>query len=284
MKLFQGSDDFVLPDITSFAAPVLRILDQVADRQPHIGFDRWEHPDHPASPADLHVQPLLSVRRGDSLLVDLGKIEKRERVVQSLFQTPDRLGKALFVVVDQSGRGPTGTFFIRLQPDLFQMSRKTGFLPMRHPGQDVPHEVDLAALPGGAQPFLSDGGLDARMGVRNNQSRPFHSPFLEILEKRTPAVLGLVEHRLHSQDFAISGLIYTAGDQYGYGNDSSLDPNLLVESVDPDDRVLLLQRPGAKRFHLGVQFPVKLGDLGRRDVLDAHKLGPVARFSVLKLR
>ena len=40
----------------------------------------------------------------------------------------------------------------------------------------------LQALPGGAQPFLSDGGLDARMGVRNNQSRPFHSPFLEILE------------------------------------------------------------------------------------------------------
>ena len=49
--------------------------------------------------------------------------------------------------------------------------------------------------------------------------------------------------------------------------------NLLVEGVDPDNRVLLLQGPGAECLHLGVQIPVELGDLGGRDVLDAHGAG-----------
>ena len=116
------------------------------------------------------------------------------------------------------------------------------------------------------------------MSIGDHQGRPFHSPALEILEKRAPAVLRFVEHRLHGQDFTISRLIDAAGDHHGHGNNPALDADLLVESIDPDDRVLLLQRPGAKRFHLGVQFPVEFGDLGGRDVLDAHRLGQPLDF------
>jgi len=96
------------------------------------------------------------------------------------------------------------------------------------------------------------------MSIGDHQGRPFHSPFLEILEKQAPAVLGFVKHRLHSQDFAISGLVHPAGDHHGHGNDSSFDPDLLVESVDPDDRVFFLQGPRAKGFDLGIQLSVKL--------------------------
>jgi|GEM_PF-6069885 len=48
---------------------------------------------------------------------------------------------------------------------MFQVSREAALFPVKHLGQDIPHEVDLAALPGGAQPFLPDRSIDAGMGA-----------------------------------------------------------------------------------------------------------------------
>jgi hypothetical protein len=60
MKPVQGSRDLVLPDVTEFARPVLRVFDEIADRQPDVAFDRGEDPHDPASTADLHAQPFLT--------------------------------------------------------------------------------------------------------------------------------------------------------------------------------------------------------------------------------
>lgn len=68
MKPVQGPEDFVLPDVAAFAPPVLRVFDEVADRQSDIGFERGEHADHATTATDLHVQPLLAVGRGNPLL------------------------------------------------------------------------------------------------------------------------------------------------------------------------------------------------------------------------
>jgi hypothetical protein len=89
MEPVQGPEGFVLPDIAAFTPPVLRVFDEIADRQPDIGFDGREHAHHPASAADLHVQPLLPVGRGDPLLVDLREVIERERVLEALFQATD---------------------------------------------------------------------------------------------------------------------------------------------------------------------------------------------------
>ncbi len=165
MKPIQGSEGLVLSDIAAFGLPVFRVLDQITDRQPQIALNRGEHPDHPAPPPDLHVQPFLPVGRGDPLLINLGEVVEREGVIETLFQAANRLGEPLLVVVYKGRSRPPGALFIRFEPDLLQMSREVALLPMRHVGQDVAHEMDLAALPGGAQPLLPDRSLDARVGV-----------------------------------------------------------------------------------------------------------------------
>jgi hypothetical protein len=81
MEFIQRPEDLVLPDVAAFAPPVLRVLDEIADRKADIGRDRREHAHNPAAPADLHVQLLLAVDQGDPLLVDLGEVVKRERVL-----------------------------------------------------------------------------------------------------------------------------------------------------------------------------------------------------------
>ena len=181
IKPVQGSKDLVLPDVATFAPPVLRVFDEIADRQADIRFDRREHAHNPAPPADLHVQPLLAVGRGDPLLVDLGEVVERERVLEALFQAADRIGEPFPVVFDEGCGRPSGAFLIGFEPDLLQMSRKAAFLPMRDLGQDVPHEVDLAALPGCAQPLLPGRGRDASVGVGDAESCSFHPPALALL-------------------------------------------------------------------------------------------------------
>jgi len=83
--------------------------------------------DHVASPADLPVQPIYPVRRGDFLLVNLGKRIERERVLKPFFQASDRLGEPLLVVLDQSGSRTVSALFIGLKPELLQMATKRLF-------------------------------------------------------------------------------------------------------------------------------------------------------------
>ena len=66
MEPVQGPERLVLPDVTAFIRPVLGVFDEIADRQPDVALDRGEDPDHPAPPADLHVQPLLAGGRATS--------------------------------------------------------------------------------------------------------------------------------------------------------------------------------------------------------------------------
>ncbi len=273
MEPVQRSEDFVLSDVAPLVLPVLRVLDEIADRQSEVARDRGEHSDHPAPPADLHVQPLLPVGRGDPLLVDLREVIERERVLEPLFQTARGLGESLPVIVDESGGRPFGALFIRLEPDLLQMGREPRFFPMGHLGQDVPHEVDLAALPRGAQPFLPDRGLEAGVGVGDAERRPLHAPGLELAEKEAPGVLRLVKHGLHSQDLPRTGLVDAAGDHHGHRDHSPLNADLLVQGVDPEERILLVQGPALKIGELRVELLVELRDLGGGDVLDAHRMG-----------
>ena len=71
MEPIQGPQGLILSDMAAFTPLVLRVFDEIADRQPDIGFDGREDAHHPAPPANLHVQPLLPVGRGDAFLVDL---------------------------------------------------------------------------------------------------------------------------------------------------------------------------------------------------------------------
>ena len=232
MEPVQGVKELVLADVAAFTRPVLGVFDEIADRQPDVALDRGEDADHPAPPANLHVQPLMAVGRGDPLLVDLREVKERQRVFEAFFQTTDGLGEPLFVVVDERGSRRPGALLVRLEPDLLQMGREASLLPMGNLGQDVPHEVDLTTLPGGAEPFLTDRGLEA--GMR-------------------------------------TGRIDAAGDHHGHRDHPAFDPDLLIQGVDPQEGVLLGQRTSLEVLNLGVEFLVELRDMAGRDVLDTHR-------------
>ncbi len=114
------------------------------------------------------------------------------------------------------------------------MGREAALLLVRDLGQDVPHEVDLAALPRGAEPLLPHRGLDPGVGVGDAQRGPFHASRLELPEEDPPRVLRLVEHGLDSQDLSRTGRINTAGDHHGYRDDPSFNTDLLIQGVDPN--------------------------------------------------
>jgi hypothetical protein len=108
MEPVQGSTDLILPDMAPFILPVLRVFDEIADRQSDVALDRGEHSDHPTLPPDLQVQTFLPVGRGDPILVDLREVMEREQVLEALFQAANRLGEALPVIVVKSGGRPPG--------------------------------------------------------------------------------------------------------------------------------------------------------------------------------
>lgn len=103
---------------TAFAVPVLGVFDEVEDGQSDLALDRREDAHYPAPRADLSVQPLLAVGRGDPLLVDLWEVAEQERVHEVLFQATDGRGESLLIVVDEHGSSSPGTPLVRLEPDL----------------------------------------------------------------------------------------------------------------------------------------------------------------------
>ena len=82
-----------------------------------------------------------------------------ERVLEPVLKTADRIGEAVSVFLGKMIGRPPGAFTIRLQPDLFEMSRKAAFLLMGDLGQAIPHEVDLTPLPGCPQELLLHRGM-----------------------------------------------------------------------------------------------------------------------------
>ena len=115
---------------------------------------------------------------------------------------------------------------------------------MRDHGR-IPHEVDLSAArrrratPSGRRPVF-------QRGRRRRRGGPFNPPAFELPEKDAPGVLGLIEHGLHGQDLPAPGLVHPAGDHHGHRDHPPLDPDLLVQGVDPEERILLGQGPGGK--------------------------------------
>ena len=149
------------------------------------------------------------------------------------------------------------------------MRRKAAFFLMRDLRQDVPHKMDLATLPGSSQELLFRRRLDAAgMGVRNAQPHSPEATFFQLLEKRPPRVLRLVEHGLHSQDLPGSLTFNAMGDHQRQRNEPVFDPNFVVIGVDHNERIFLFQRPRPERFYLIPQPLIDLRDLGGRDIFN----------------
>lgn len=79
---------------------------------------------------------------------------------------------------------------IGLEEDLPDRGGNDGVLALRHVRQRVAHEVDTAALPGGADDAC-DGGLQTLVGVGDHQLHAFEAPPDEVAQESRPEGFGL---------------------------------------------------------------------------------------------
>jgi hypothetical protein len=115
------------------------------------------------------------------------------------------------------------------------------------------------------QPLLPDRYLDACVGVGDAECGPLHAPSLEFAEEGPPGVLRLVEYGFYGQELPGTCGIDPAGDHHGHGDHPSLDPDLLMQGIDPDrsSRRRGISFTGGMGFLLtatmGIRFTMTLG-------------------------
>ena len=109
-------------------------------------------------------------------------------------------------------------------------------------GEHVAHEVDAATLPGGAE-HLGDGGLDAFMGIGDDELDATQPPARQLAQELRPDRLGLRGADLHAQHLAPSVAVDADGDDDGDRHDAPPATDLQVGGVDPQIRPVAFDRP-----------------------------------------
>src|SRR5690606_30476078 len=97
-------------------------------------------------------------------------------------------------------------------------------------GENVPHEVDAAALPGGAE-HLGDGGLQSLMRVGDDELHPAQSAPGELAQELGPDWFGLRGADLHAQHLATTVGVDADRDDDGDRDDASAAAHLQISCV-----------------------------------------------------
>jgi len=87
-------------------------------------------------------------------------------------------------------------------------------------GEDVAHEVDAAALPGGVQ-HLGDGGLDAFRGIGNHQLDATQAAAGELAQERGPERFGLGGADIKPENLEAPVAVDSDRDDYGDRDDAA---------------------------------------------------------------
>ena len=94
-------------------------------------------------------------------------------------------------------------------------------------GQHVPHEVDATALPGGRQ-HLGDGGLQAFMGIGDDELDATQAATGQLAQELRPDRFGFRGADLQAQNLAPAGRIDGNGDDRGDRDDAAAAAYLQV--------------------------------------------------------
>jgi hypothetical protein len=119
--------------------------------------------------------------------------------------------------------------------------------------QRVAHEVHAATLPSGVE-HLGDGGLDALMGVRDDQLDAAQAAAGELAQERRPECLSLRRSNVHAENFAPAIAVDADRDDHRDRHDAPLLAHLHVGGVDPQIRPVALDRTGEERLHLVIDL------------------------------
>ena len=112
----------------------------------------------------------------------------------------------------------------------------------------VAGEVHPAALPGGAE-HARDGGLDALVGVGDDEFHAAQAAPRQLPKEGRPEGLGLGRTNIHPEYLAPAVSIDANGDNDGDRDDAAVLADLHVGRVDPQVRPIAFQWPLQERFH-----------------------------------
>jgi site-specific DNA recombinase len=155
----------------------------------HRGLAR-EDADHVGPPLHLLVEALQRIGG-----VQLGPVLGRKRhvgqhVVLTVVHEAGELGPTWAELVGELPPGLPGGVLVRLQEGLTQGRRHHAVLALGHMRERVPHPMDSAPLPGGAQ-HLADGVLEPFVRVGDHQLDPAQAPSEQGLQECRPERLRL---------------------------------------------------------------------------------------------
>src|SRR5690606_9428772 len=108
-------------------------------------------------------------------------------------------------------------------------------LALGHVGQRVPHEVDAAALPGGAH----DAGysaLEALMGIGDDQLHAREAAPDKVLQEVGPEDLGFRRPDMQADDLAPALGVDGHGDYCGNADDPPALAHLEIGGIEPEVR------------------------------------------------
>jgi hypothetical protein len=104
-----------------------------------------------------------------------------------------------------------------------------------------------------------DGGLDAFVGVGDDQLHAPQAASGELAQERRPEGLGFGRADVHAEHLASAVGIDADGDDHGDRDDTAVLPDLHVGRVDPQVRPVALDRAVEEGLHLAGRSPRTAG-------------------------
>ena len=186
----------------------------------------------------------------------------------------------LSVAANQSGRSP---LWIQTFTPMARGWAITGVLRERgaDPGGDdtalrvacvghrVAHEMHPAALPGRVQ-HLGDGRLQAIMGVGDDQLHAPQAAVAQTAQKLRSERLGFAVPGGHAEHLAAAVGVDAHRDNDGNRDDALVTPGANIGRIEPQIRLLALNRPVQEGLHPFVDVLAEPRDLALADPLHAH--------------
>lgn len=143
----QSCRNGFLAEISSGNRPVLSVFHEIRCHQANIGTFIRKDSDHAGTSPNFAVQSLDHIGIRDFSSVQHRECIEGQRIFQSVFKALNRFRKAFGVGVDRI-ICPLSRYLRRgRQPDFLECLSEGFLLFLRHIGQNIPHEMHLAALP-----------------------------------------------------------------------------------------------------------------------------------------
>src|SRR3569832_1859911 len=141
-------------------------------------------------------------------------------------------------------------------------------------GKRIAHEVNAAALPGSMK-HLAHGGLDAFMGIGDDEFDAAQAAPCELAQELSPEGFGFGWRDVHSQDFSAPLAVSSHRDDDRHRHDATVLARLYVGRVDPEVRPVAFDGPLQEGLHLAVDLLAEPADLALGDAAHAHGLDEI---------